>query len=130
MEIPAAVEKEFNIKVDGGEINAKFRQANMGDDMTRASLFSERRTAREGGKIIEVYNLDFFLLAATEVRLTLIDCDITDNKKKVFRPNMGEDEFMKAWKKLPGAWADELHKRCIEVNPDWGFQGAQADDSD
>ena len=130
MEVPTAVKKDFEIKVDGGEINVTFRQATMGDDMARAALFSERRTSREGGKVIELYNMDWLHLAATEVRLTLVDCDLTQGKKKLFKEGMNEAEFMKAWKTLPGTWADQIHRKCLEVNPDWDFGAAQADDSD
>lgn len=130
MEIPAAVEKSFEIEVDGGTINATFRQATMGDDMTRASLFSERKTSREGGSITEVYNMDWLRLAATEVRLTLVECDITVKDKKVLKKGMNEASFMKVWEQLPLSWGDKLHKRCLEVNPDWDFLGGQADASD
>ena len=130
MEVPTAVQKDFEIKVDGGSINVTFRQANMGDDMARAALFSERRTSREGNKVIELYNMDWLQLAATEVRLTLVDCDITKNKKKILKAGMNEADFMRAWKELPGDWADEIHRRCLEVNPDWDFGGAQEDETD
>lgn len=125
MEIPAVVLKDFVVKYGDDEFNVTFRQATMGDDMVRSSLFSERKTMRDAeGRSVEFYNLDVMKLMATEVRLTIAKCDLTRGKKKMFRPKMDEATFMAEWSALPAEIANLLHEKCIETNPDWGFRVA------
>jgi len=125
MEIPVAVQKDFVVKFGEEEFNVTFRQATMGDDMVRSSLFSERKQSRAAdGTVTETYDMDILHLMAVEVRLTLVSCDLTQNKRKMFKKDMDEPTFMKAWGALPSKIATLLHDKCIEVNPDWGFPGA------
>jgi len=69
-------------------------------------------------------------LKRVEVYLTLIGCNLEDEEgKSLFRfkslnghsdLDMTENEFKKAWGRLPPDIAQEIHEKVLEVNLSWG----------
>lgn len=130
--IPIPLIKSMEREVDGEVIHATFRQATMRADMARKALFAEHKqqyNQAEVGLVTDIFTVDLAKLQAFEVWQTIVDCDITDERENsLFRKDMTEKDFMRSWGQLPPAWGIALHGMCLEVNPDWDFEGARSDE--
>lgn len=128
MQIPEPQVTEYEVEVPEGTFNVSFRTATVKDEMERRKLFSERTDQRDttNPNIVQtIYKADWAALEAREVWLTLESCDLEDTKgKSLFRKNMTEPAFLKAWGRLPPHFAVAIQQKCMESNPDWGFVAA------
>jgi len=124
VKLTAPLEKDFPLERtdlaydnEGEPTKVTIRQATQ----ARASLNDELQL-RQKWSVEELKRI--------EVYLTLIGCNLEDEDgKSLFRfkslnghsdLDMTENEFKKAWGKLPPDIAQEIHEKVLEVNLSWG----------
>lgn len=118
--------------VEGEETYVVIRQATQEQNEIRQQMFAQFNRIfdfAEEDKVELKETRNFLVLARNETYLTLVDCNILDeNKNSLFRfkkdgansiLDMNELEFKKAFGKLPGDIANEIHKKVREVNISW-----------
>jgi hypothetical protein len=107
------------------------RQATLRQNALRADLFAVYTTEpaqndKERTRVI--YNMPLYSLYQLEVQLTLVECNLTQNQKPLFRfkkspsgsfLDMTDKEFAEAWGSLTDDIAFEIHGKVLEVNPHW-----------
>lgn len=81
-----------------------------------------------------IFRLPFYQLVALEVELTMVDCNIMNGDKPLFRfkksptkgmfLDMNSFQFKEAWGLLDDETAAEIHEKVLEMNPHW-MLGAQ-----
>jgi hypothetical protein len=148
----AELEKHFTItKVRGileiteeEPVKVAFRQATEGESRKREDFISvpvTRSWSEESDFAQERYQLKpAGARRAYEVYLTLSACDILDAEENplfkfselnsVRRVAGGFEKFEARWGLLPNSLAIAIHEKCIEANPDWGFQWLSDEDAE
>jgi len=135
---PAPI-KEFHLaRTDDHYGDIKFptmiqvRKAMIGEEEARGHLFAMvRQEVNEDGDVAYVSTVSTDDVRRKEVYLTLVSCNINwendeplfqfETKDGVIKIVMTEQEFEKAWNKLPYDIAYEIIE-CVEVqNPQWAF---------
>ena len=129
-----AIEKTFKLLTDPDEkAEVGFRQATFGEDLARQELFAKRTQIFTDGdegeyKVEQEYNqLDIMV---REIYLTMTKATGFEDAggNEVFRftakdgktfIDMPEAEFRKHLKFMTTEQVREIHKRCLEVNPQW-----------
>lgn len=126
----APVEKEFTLDradkfygVTGSPTRVIMRQASQLQKERRDELFATL-TREYDGKAEDVvrYVQRFSLseLMRMEVYLSLVGANLEDeNGRPMFRKGMSEQDFNRAWGKLPPDVCAEIHEKVYEVNPTW-----------
>ena len=144
IKLKVATQKRYDLRVteDGNQLSnaegaeeahgfAMFKQATTGEVEVRTGALQNRRWKQENGSITlyDEFNIDF--LARIEVRLTLVDTDITfeDGTSLKFANGKIADEkqFNAWWNQLPFLWARKLHSFCLELNPLWDMTKREQD---
>jgi hypothetical protein len=111
-----------------GETWVRIKQATMGEDAVLSAMWA--KTAWEfddalKGKVKQYNDVSRAQIMGEQVRLTLLECNITDHEDKPLFPNVdpavvrAHDAFYDAWSQLPAAWAEEIHEAVLQVNPQW-----------
>jgi hypothetical protein len=133
LQLPDPSELEQTIKLlesdPSGETWVRVKQATMGEDAVLSALWA--KTAWEfddaqRGKVKQYNDVSRAQIMGERVRLTLLECNITDHEGKLLFPQVdpaairGRDAFYDAWSLLPSAWAEEIHEAVLQVNPQWG----------
>lgn len=119
------------------------RMATVKQNSERSRLFSEYvrelpdpDNANQNERII--LKLPFYDLAAEEVRLTMVGCNIMNKEKPLFKfrmtPNgpildMTKTQFSEAWGMLDDETAAEIHSKVLDMNKHWIF-GQTVEDAD
>lgn len=108
------------------------RLATVRQNSIRSRLFSEYvrelpdPTDDRGERLI--FKLPFYDLAAKEVYLTMVGCNIMKGEEPLFRfksgPNgsfldMTEKQFEEAWGLLDDETASEIHSKVLDMNKHW-----------
>jgi hypothetical protein len=100
-----------------------FRQATASEVETRTAALSRRILKRDDDQMVIVNETNLDLVARVEVFLTLGSCDILfpDGNELDFdsRKVKSRRQFDAWWDLMPSQWARELHRCCLETNPDW-----------
>ena len=129
LKLAAPIEKEFTLDetdqhycTEGTRVT--IRQAAQAQHERRSNLFAtltrEYLDENEDGVVRLVQRFNLPELMRMEAYLTLVESNIEDeNGSPLFRPGMSESQFAKSWGKLPQIAAYEIHKKVLEVNPDW-----------
>lgn len=144
IKLKVPTQKRYDLKVseDGNQLViaegaeeadgfAMFKQATTGEVEVRTGALQNRRWKQENGSITlyDEFNIDF--LARIEVRLTLVDTDITFEDgtplKFVNGKIADEKQFNAWWNQLPFLWARKLHSFCLELNPLWDMTKRESD---
>ena len=132
----ARVEQEFTLdKTDqkfgnsGEPTRVTFRQAAQREHEARSNIYNE--IIREIRSDVEADRLIFRYseptITRTEVFLTLSACNIMGiSGKPLFRfvngkVDMNREQFTVAWGELPLSVCEEMHEKCLIVNPDWAI---------
>lgn len=118
--------------IEGDPTFVVIRQATQEQNEIRQQMFAQFNRIfdfKEDDKVELKETRNFLILARTESYLTMVDCNILDeNGNALFRfkkdgansfLDMTEAEFKKAFGKLPGDIATEIHKKVREVNVSW-----------
>jgi hypothetical protein len=111
-----------------------FRQATAGDAEQRTAALSRRLYRPDGDKmmVVDETNLDY--IARLEVRLTLKETDFSfpDGEALEFEKNRVKSAAMfdRWWDILPPSWAREVHRACLEANPDWSSKSQPGEDDE
>lgn len=123
------ITKEFRLKADpSGETFVIIRQATVGDNQRRYNLLANvtfvMMSEENGGDREIKQRINFFEQMRLDAFLTLGDCNIMSSEDEgLFKFHKGkvrdQREFEAAWDSLPPAWAEEIHKYVLSVNPDW-----------
>lgn len=125
-------ETDAKYGTDGSPTIVTIRQATQLQNEQRQQMFAEFNRVFNLQKENEVEfkeSRNFLTLAKNEVFLTMVDCNILDedgNTLFKFKRNgtnsildMDTNEFSKAYGKLPGDVAQEIHSKVREVNLSW-----------
>lgn len=145
LKLIAPVYKTFTLEradetygVKGEETSVMIKQAAQHEHEQRQDLFStlERKFKDlDPDEISIVSRFSMEELKRQEVWLTLVGCNITDEKGKSLFPTkkikgghpalaMRKHEFSQAWGQLPPDVATEIHEKVLEVNLMWsGLEG-------
>lgn len=101
-----------------------FRQATANDVEIRTAALSRRTLKRDEDQIVIVNDTNLDFVARVEVYLTLAQADIEfpDGTALDFdtKRTKSRKQFDAWWDLMPSQWARELHRCCLETNPDWG----------
>jgi hypothetical protein len=104
-----------------------FREATFAEAKERQDYFAETKVEYDDeqvGKMTRITHWSQGDMQLLEVWLTLVDCNIEDSDgAKLLKPHssMSYDTFkVRAGKLRPSQWT-EIHKACLQVNPDWDF---------
>jgi len=132
--IAETIEKSFKLLTDPEEkAEVSFRQATFGEDIARQEMFAKRTQVFTDGddgeyRVEQAYNqLDIHV---REIFLTLSAATGFVDKvgNEVFRfkdyegkhgLDMNEAEFRKHLLRMTTEQVNEMHKRMLEVNPQW-----------
>jgi len=141
LKLVAPIEETFTLDrsdaqfgTDGEPTRVTIRQATQAHNEKRSAIFSEvtrvmgqDSTSNEEIQLRQRWSLEE--LKRIEVFLTMIDCNILDEKGKPlfgFRSNkssqeldMSLQEFSAAFGKLPPEVAEEIHEKVLKVNLTW-----------
>ena len=126
-------ETDAKYGIEGDPTYVIIKQATQEQNEIRQQMFAQFNRvfdfAEEGDKVELKETRNFLVLARTETYLTMIDCNILDeNGNALFKfkkdgsnsvLDMSDLEFKKAFGKLPGDIAQEIHKKVREVNISW-----------
>lgn len=133
LQLPKPDELEQTIKLlkadPSGETWVRIKQATMGEDAVLSALWAKTSWEFDDddrGKVKQYNDVSRAQITGEQVRLTLLECNITDHEGKplfltVHNPE-GKYErelFYQAWSKLPASWAAEIHEAVLQVNPQW-----------
>lgn len=144
LKVPTQKRYDLCVSEDGNELLiaqgaeeahgfAMFKQATTGEVEVRTGALQNRRWKQENGSITlyDEFNIDF--LARIEVRLSLVDTDISFEDGTYLKFTNGkiadEKQFNSWWDQLPFLWARKLHSLCLELNPLWDMS-KRPDDTD
>lgn len=120
---------------DGEPTTIMVKQATQKEHEERMQLFSILKREYEEGKpetmtLVQVLSMEE--LKRLEVRLTLVACNILDEKGNALfqfragdhpRLDMTPTQFNAAWGMLPPDVANEIHQKVLEVNVMWTGMG-------
>jgi hypothetical protein len=145
LELVAPLYKEFVLEktdekygVEGEGTSVLIKQAAQREHEQRQDLFSTlerkfKQLAPDEVSLVSRFSLEE--LKRQEVWLTMVECNIKDEKGKALFPSrkekgghsvlaMTKQQFYDAWGKLPPDVANEIHDKVLEVNILWtGFEG-------
>lgn len=132
-------ETDKRYAVEGPASTVTIKQAREHEHIIRQGYFAkleQRWSGVQPQEVTVVQNLGLEELARLEARLTVIDCNLEDeNGKRLFNTSsepgaqklaMSAAQFEEAWGKLPLDVAEEIHKKVLEMNPQWGGQRGEA----
>lgn len=118
--------------IEGEPSYVMIRQATQEQNEIRQQMFADFNRVFDFEKDSQVElreSRNFLVLTRVEVYLTMVDCNILDeNGNALFKfkkdgnnsvLDMTESEFKKAFGKLPGDIAGEIHRKVREVNISW-----------
>ena len=135
MQIPTPLKQTFEIPWGKEKFSITITQATGVEDDTLAAFerkVMNQKLVKEGDReYIETINWQPEKLMGEHVRLTLVDCDLEDDGKPLFRAGMNRADFAKSWGKLPVSIRGQVHAKVMEVNPDWvPFRGIAGTESE
>jgi hypothetical protein len=132
LKLPDPTKLEQTIKLlradPEGETWVRIKQATMGEDAALSAMWA--KTAWEfddaqRGKVKQYNDVSRAQIMGEQVRLTLLECNITDHAGKALFPKIDpavirdRAAFYDAWSQLPSPWAEEIHEVVLQVNPQW-----------
>ena len=133
LQLPDPMELQQTVKLlkadPSGDTYVVVKQATTGEDAAISALWA--KTAWEfddalKGKVKQYNDVSRAQIMGEQVRLTLLECNITDHSgKKPLFPKIDPDAershqaFYGAWEKLPSAWSEEIYEAVLGVNPQW-----------
>jgi hypothetical protein len=132
LQLPDPMELQQTIKLlkadPSGETFVVVKQATTGEDAAISALWA--KTAWEfddeqRGKVKQYNDVSRAQIMAEQVRLTLLDCNITDHKGKPLFTKVDpsaqrqQGTFYPAWEQLPSAWSEEIYEAVLVANPQW-----------
>jgi len=125
-------ETDAKYGIEGDPSYVTIRQATQEQNEIRQQMFADFNRVfdfDEDSKVELRETRNFLMLARLETYLTMVDCNILDeNNNALFRfkkdgansvLDMTELEFKKAYGRLPGEIAGEIHRKVREVNISW-----------
>lgn len=142
VKLVAPIEKEFVLErsdllygVESDPTKVTVRQATQEQNEKRSMIHSEvtqiinqKSSLTDELQFRQRWSIEE--LKRIECQLTMISCNILDENGKdlfKFRTNngrqeldMSDNEFKRAWGKLPTDVAQEIHEKVLEVNLSWG----------
>jgi hypothetical protein len=108
------------------------RQHEHANRMDQWGKFERKYSTLAPEEVKVIQELSYEAIKMLEARITLVESNILreDGKKELFPSKKNENgkpildmtakEFEEAWGYLPPDVATEIHKKIIEVNPQWG----------
>lgn len=108
----------------GEEFEVTVRESTWGEAVERAQLWKDLETQTMDPNTGEVTRVLHRVTVAErmeeEMRLTLVEATLLDDKKKpVFRAGMSREAFHAALSNLPAMWVNEWYAAVVRVNPNW-----------
>jgi hypothetical protein len=113
--------------VEGDPSFVMIRQGLEGDREMRDREYNDFiREYQPSGSVTVKQTVSMGGVLRLEVKLTMVDCNLTDEDGKPFFTfrdgKVTEESFKKGWDRLPPEVADEIIAAVKKVNPAWDFQ--------
>lgn len=127
--LPLALEQTHKLtELDPSEDTfVTIRQSRRGDEERLAEIFAESKRAWTPGvdEVTETVNWNGYALERQRAQCVMVECNIMrEDDKPLFTMSenvtMSPVAFERAWNQLPDAWAREIYKKIILMNPHWG----------